>query len=115
MPFYSHGQLDQWVRNHSPDATSIRRVIQQVCMAIQHLHRNGVVHNDIKPANILIEASGSARLADFDVSVDASTRTSDAVRRATAMGVGTLGFIAPEVVQTGATFASDMFSIGATI
>jgi serine/threonine protein kinase len=63
------------------------------------LHMNRVVHNDIKPANILIEANGCARLADFDVSVDAATRTHDAVIRATAHGAGTLGFIAPEVIQ----------------
>eukprot|EP00961_Rhodomonas_salina_P033016 444403-Rhodomonas_salina.2 len=38
--------------------------------------RDAVVHGDVKPANILIDARDKARLADFDVSVDAATRTS---------------------------------------
>lgn len=115
MPFYQHGQLDDWIREQAPDSASIRRVLQQVVLAVEHLHQNGVVHNDIKPANILIGSDGCARLADFDVSVDTATRTADAVIRATALGGGTLGFIAPEVVQTGATQAADMFAMGATI
>lgn len=115
MPFYAHGQIDRWIRENAPDATSIRRVLQQVVLAVQHLHRHDVVHNDIKPANILIESNGCARLADFDVSVDAVTRTTDALIRATVKGGGTLGFFAPEIVRTGSTKATDIYALGITI
>jgi len=115
MPFYEHGQLDAWIRKEDPDSLSIRRVLQQVCLAIAHLHQSGVVHNDIKPANVLIAADGSARLADFDVSLDAAARTSLVRTSATGTRGGTLGYIAPEFLTSGSTKAADMYAFGATI
>ena len=38
------------------------------------MHANGVVHSDVKPDNVLIDASGRPRLGDFDVSKDATVR-----------------------------------------
>lgn len=66
-----------------------------------------MVHGDVKPANILIDARDKARLADFDVSVDAATRTSLTL-------AFSAGFTAPEVAQHGASAASDIFSVGKT-
>lgn len=43
--------------------------IAQVCLAVRHLHRNGVVHRDIKPDNILITSLGHAKLGDFGLIV----------------------------------------------
>ena len=113
MPFYSNGQLDEWVQNCNPDATSLRRVLSQVLLALAHLHSHRIVHTDVKPANILITAEGMARLADFNISVDTATRMSATIGPSRA-GY-TPGFDAPELVRTGATAASDMFAFGATI
>ena len=101
MPYYEHGQLDVWIKTQKPDVLSILRVLTQLLLAVAHLHHNGVLHNDIKPANVLIGSDGCAYLADFDISMDATARASHALLRATAApgGGGTLGFIAPEVVQ----------------
>ena len=66
------------VVNRSPDDLSIRRAITQVVEAVAHLHGLGIVHADIKPGNVLVDAHGLARLADFDISVDSDTRTSTA-------------------------------------
>ncbi|CAE8632833.1 unnamed protein product, partial [Polarella glacialis] len=112
MPYYSHGPVDQWVQNCSPDAESIRRVFLSVLQAMSHLHSLGVIHADIKPSNILIDCAGRPHLADFDISVDTATRLTAEYTRAG----GTLGFIAPELAEEqGPSTASDMYSFGATL
>jgi serine/threonine protein kinase len=45
-------------------------VIQDVVSALAHLHANGIVHADVKPANILVGIDERGKLADFDISVD---------------------------------------------
>ena len=54
MPHYEQGQLDTWVREQEPDAASLRAVLREVLHALAHLHAHGVVHRDVKPANILM-------------------------------------------------------------
>mmetsp|Transcript_34870 Transcript_34870/g.80876 ORF Transcript_34870/g.80876 Transcript_34870/m.80876 type:complete len:631 (+) Transcript_34870:310-2202(+) len=116
MPFYEQGSLDKWCADHKPDDHSIRRVLVQVVTALAHLHGLGIVHADIKPGNILMDQRGFARLGDFDISVDSNTRTSAARAHATMTQVGfTPGFAAPELLRTGASAASDIFALGATI
>jgi hypothetical protein len=113
MPLYTLGQLDEWVRECKPDQISLRRVLYQVLLALAHLHSHRIIHMDVKPANILISAEGTARLADCDVSQDMATRTS-AVYTATRVGF-TLGFDAPELTRTGGSEKTDVFAFGATI
>jgi len=112
MPFYAHGQLDTWVRQEHPDALSVSRVLWQAAQALAHLHAHGVVHSDVKPANILVDARGRARLADFDVSVDSATRISSL--RATQVGFSQ-GFAAPELLSAGASPATDLFALGEVV
>jgi hypothetical protein len=113
MPLYALGQLDEWVERCQPDQTSLRRVLMQVLSALVHLHSHRILHNDIKPANILISAEGTARLADLGVSQEMSTRIS-AVYRASRVGY-TMGFDAPELTRTGGSEKADMYAFGATI
>uniref|UniRef100_A0A7S1MF13 Protein kinase domain-containing protein n=1 Tax=Alexandrium catenella TaxID=2925 RepID=A0A7S1MF13_ALECA len=108
--------MDKWCADHKPDDLSVRRVLAQVVTALAHLHGLGIVHADVKPGNILMDKKGFARLGDFDVSVDSNTRTSAARAHATMTQVGfTPGFAAPELLRTGASPASDIFALGATI
>lgn len=74
-----------------------------------YLHEQGVIHRDLKAANILADKSGLVRLADFGV----ATRVGATRAQATA---GSPYWMAPEVVdQTGATTASDIWSLGALV
>ena len=84
------------------------------CQAVAHVHANGVVHSDVKPDNVLIDASGRPRLGDFDVSKDATVRRTHVF--ASTRAAGTFGYLAPEVISGGgATEASDVYSLGRTI
>ncbi|MFF4652075.1 serine/threonine-protein kinase [Streptomyces sp. NPDC001380] len=77
--------------------------------ALAHVHARGVVHRDVKPANVLVDREGSPRLADFGVSrlVDGGGMT------ATNKVVGTAAYLAPEQVRgLGACTASDVYALG---
>ena len=123
MPFYENGTLqDLHERTSSLSARYLLELLLPLSQAVAHLDALGVLHSDIKPDNILIDADMRPRLADFDISVDSATRRSRAFAKSTAVigagggiGGGTIGFIAPEVLSGGVselTCKSDVFSLG---
>ena len=91
-------------------------LIIQVCRALSYAHRNGVIHRDIKPGNILIDAEGTPRVLDFGI---AQLFSSDPGGDKTQVGLvmGTPAYMSPEQ-QTSAhlvTAASDLYSLGAVM
>lgn len=83
--------------------------MSQVLHGLQYLHDQGVIHRDIKGANILNTKKGLVKLADFGV----ASRTTGLHESSV---VGTPYWMAPEVIElTGATTASDIWSLGCTV
>jgi len=72
--------------------TQINDVMRPVCAALGFAHREGIVHCDVKPANIMIDYSGRVLVTDFGIS-----RMTDAAT-ATMVGMGTPAYMAPELV-----------------
>jgi hypothetical protein len=106
--------MQQWLDEGEPRPTpvQIRSVLRDALLGLSFCHGVGIVHADVKPANIFIADDGTAVLGDFDVSHD------DGVRLTTTVVVGaTLAFMAPElrVVGARASKASDVFAFGKTI
>jgi eukaryotic-like serine/threonine-protein kinase len=92
------------------------KVTRQVCQALAYAHARGVIHRDVKPENVLLDAKGDVKLSDFGIArliaVDGRSWT---VTRPD-VAVGSLGFMAPEVLE-GAPPAPtmDVYSTGALL
>ncbi|XP_024527510.1 aurora/IPL1-related protein kinase 2-like [Selaginella moellendorffii] len=85
------------------------RIFFTVAKGLREIHRNGVIHCDIKPANILLTRELDAKLADFGLACDAHKPWEMDF-------VGTPGFMAPEVMFDGIyTPAVDVWSLGMTL
>ncbi|KAI0472804.1 cell division control protein [Xylariaceae sp. FL0804] len=83
----------------------------QVLQGLQYLHDQGVIHRDIKGANILTTKDGKVKLADFGVSTSTLAGPDKE-----AQVVGTPYWMAPEIIElSGATPASDIWSLGCTV
>ncbi|CAL5377615.1 unnamed protein product [Camellia sinensis] len=91
----------------------IRMYTKQLLLGVEYLHKNGIMHRDIKGANILVDNKGCIKLADFGES-------KKVVELATVIGAksmkGTPYWMAPEVIlQTGHSFSVDIWSVGCTV
>jgi serine/threonine protein kinase len=89
-------------------------VITQVARGLHEAHKNGILHRDIKPDNILLSADGQAKLADLGLSKDLE---SDLALTCADRGLGTPNFIAPEQFGDAkhATVRCDIYGLGATL
>ena len=89
-------------------------IAAQVADALQHAHDRGLVHRDVKPANIVLTTDGRARLVDFGIA--RSLQEGAARVTATGMIIGTLRYLAPEQLVGGeASPASDVYALGAVL
>jgi len=108
--FYPHGSLDDRLRADGPlPVDRILRLAAGVGDALDTLHRMGIVHRDVKPANVMLEATGDGSLTDFGLAKGA------AYTRLTQVGhvLGSIEFMAPELIAGGeATPASDVYAFG---
>jgi tetratricopeptide (TPR) repeat protein len=86
------------------------QLAREVAQALGHAHQMGVIHRDVKPANLLVEAGGRVVLADFGLAISESAGAS---RWALS---GTPEYASPEQIQGGVLDArTDIYSLGATL
>jgi predicted Ser/Thr protein kinase len=111
---YIEGQpLHEAVGSFGPlDDVAAARLWATMAGALAAAHAQGVLHRDVKPANILVDHDGFPHLIDFGI---ARTK-GDATLTAAGMMMGTPDFLAPETAATGlATPASDAWQVAATV
>jgi predicted Ser/Thr protein kinase len=113
MEYVAGPNLSQRVRQRGPlAAEEVRRLGCEVAQGLALAHRNGVIHRDVKPENILLDADGRARLTDFGSArlegVTGVTRTGGLV--------GTLDYLAPEVLAgRRGDGRADLYALGLTL
>ena len=87
-------------------------IVRQLCDGLHFAHQKGVVHRDVKPANILFLRTGQVKILDFGIAQIAGAATQRDLTR-TGMFMGTLRYMAPEQVRGQADRRSDLFSVAA--
>jgi eukaryotic-like serine/threonine-protein kinase len=81
----------------------------QICNAVDHAHKHGVLHRDLRPSNVLVTGSGLIKVADFGTS-----RFLEIAAHGTTV-IGSPPYMAPEQFRGKAVFASDIYSLGVTM
>src|SRR6185503_3344208 len=104
--------LDEAPQRQMPPRASVG-LTRQICRGLQAAHEQGIIHRDIKPQNVLIDAKGEVKLMDFGIA--RMTEASEAMTQA-GLIVGTPHYMSPEQVQ-GKTLdpRSDVYSLGVLI
>jgi len=89
------------------------RIVTSVARALHHAHVNGVIHRDVKPANIMLSKSGTVKLGDFGLARGQGPSELTLEHAA----IGTPQYLAPEQAAGAANASprSDLFSLGATL
>ena len=116
MEYISGGSLKETIRkNGKLDENTALRYTSQLCDAVAEIHRNNVLHLDIKPGNILINNDDKVCLIDFGISKQYNSDT-HAETSTTPVGISK-GFAPTEQYSGVAQFspATDIYAIGATI
>ena len=81
----------------------------QICNAVDHAHRQSVLHRDLRPSNMIVADSGQIKVADFGTS-----RFLEIAAHGTTV-IGSPPYMAPEQFRGEAVFASDIYSLGVTM
>jgi eukaryotic-like serine/threonine-protein kinase len=111
MEYVAGEALDRMIQSARPLPLASRlKIIEQVCSALAYAHRNDVIHRDVKPANVIVQPDGVAKLLDFGIA-----RQEKQERGLTRTGnvIGTIHYMAPERLRDRAFDGrSDIFSAG---
>ena len=115
MKFVEGGQLDEVVRRESMSTRQAAELIAKVARTVHYAHEHGILHRDIKPGNILLDAKGEPHLTDFGLarlveSESSVTQTLDVL--------GTPSYMAPEQAvgnNAAVSSATDVYGLGGVL
>lgn len=111
LEFVEGTTLERLVIDENIPFSRLLELIIQVARALAYAHANGIVHRDVKPANIMVTKAGVAKLSDFGIAKLEGTSMTIA-----GQVMGTPAFMSPEqCTGTGVDHRSDIFSLGAVL
>jgi serine/threonine protein kinase len=113
IAYVQGGSLSDRIDRGPMPMVEVERVLSQLAAALDYAHRQGVIHRDIKPDNVLLDGEGNVLLADFGIAklVGGDTRLT-----ATGGLVGTPAYIAPEQGQgLPLSGSADIYSLGVVV
>ena len=115
MQFVEGGQLDEVVSRRPMSIRQAAELIAKVARTVHYAHEHGILHRDIKPGNILLDANGEPHLTDFGL---ARLVESESTITRTMEVLGTPSYMAPEQAvgnNTQLTSATDVYGLGAVL
>jgi serine/threonine protein kinase len=109
MPYYPGGTLTDRIAAEPVPIANAVRWLAQLASGIDALHAGGAVHRDLKPSNVLLDAEGSAHVADFGLAKRANYTALTQIGQK----LGTFAYMAPEVISgQPASPLSDIYALG---
>ncbi|MCC6677941.1 MAG: protein kinase [Phycisphaerales bacterium] len=107
LPLIAHARAQRL------DLARRAELISKVAEALQHAHERGVIHSDLKPGNILVEASGQPRILDFGIAILLNPAPQPGLPCPPGHTVGTPPYMSPEQLSSGPVdHRSDLYSLG---
>lgn len=113
MRYVAGGSLESELLDHRLDEAQLRRLVDQVGSALHTAHRAGVIHRDVKSANVLRDADGNFYLTDFGIAFTGSLADDEL---ATSLSTGSPAYASPEQLRRQALDSrTDIYGFGITL
>jgi serine/threonine protein kinase len=114
MEYVNGANVREMIRTGAVKPNDALKAVTQICEALQYAHDRGVVHRDIKPENILVDKSGSVKLADFGLAKIVNAGADSFHLTRTDQAMGTPHYMAPEQYDQplSVDHRADIYSLG---
>ena len=118
MEFIDGTPLSDWVQLRKPSLRTRVRILRDVAHAVHHAHKSGILHRDLKPKNVLVDANGRPFVTDFGMAKQVRTDGSGGSSSSAAgTVVGTPSYMSPEQAQglRKVDARTDVYALGAML
>ena len=114
MEYINGKSLRELLNSKRLTDVEIENYLNQMVVALNYIHKEGIVHRDIKPSNFIIATNGTLKLVDFGISKSIDASSVDHTSTSTNLSMGTLLYMSPEQIKStkDVTYLSDIYSLG---
>merc|ERR1712096_513776 len=97
MEYVPNGTLSHLLRGLTePSLSQQLQILTEIAEGMAFIHRQHILHRDLKSANVLLDESNRCKICDFGLSAECFSALSSAVRSSVPMNAGTMAYRAPE-------------------